>query len=257
LKAIQERAKLVALKLAFPTPLPMTDLSLLLAPAFAALSMGLLGGPHCIAMCSAACAGVARASTGVDQPSNKRLNLALLQFQLGRVVGYAVLGAVAAGSVQAMGWLGANTTIIRPLWMSFHVAAALLGLTLLMLGRQPYWIDGFAQRVWRVVRQRMGGVGSNAPALVGVAWALMPCGLLYAALILAALQSSAWHGGLTMAIFAFGSGVSMTFGAWWLLRMNLRPSGPWAMRAAGLALMSLSLWAIYMGLTSPTGLWCA
>ena len=116
----------------------MVTVSLLLAPALAALSMGVLGGPHCIAMCSAACAGVARASCGLDNPSPKRINTALLQFQLGRVLGYALLGMVAAGSVQALGWMGANTTIIRPLWMGFHVAAALLGLTLLGLGRQPH-----------------------------------------------------------------------------------------------------------------------
>lgn len=235
----------------------MADFSLLLAPLLTALTMGLLGGPHCIAMCSAACAGVARASCGVSDPTARRLNVALLQFQLGRVLGYAILGAIAAGSVQAIGWLGANTIIVRPLWMSLHVVAALLGLSLLVFGRQPYWVDGLAQRVWRRVRKRMNGVGSGAPWLVGAAWALMPCGLLYAALMLAALQSQAWQGGLTMAIFAMGSGVSMTFGAWWLLRMNIRPTGPVAMRAAGAALLGLSVWAIHMGLTSPTGLWCA
>ena len=235
----------------------MDTVSLLLAPALAALSMGVLGGPHCIAMCSAACAGVARASCGLDNPSPKRINTALLQFQLGRVLGYALLGMVAAGSVQALGWMGANTTVIRPLWMGFHVVAALLGLTLLGLGRQPPWVDGLAQRVWRFVRPRIGNFGSSAPWLVGMVWALMPCGLLYAALMLAALQSSAWQGGLTMAIFAAGSGVSMTLGAWWLLRANLRPAGHWAMRAAGLALFGLSSWAIYKGVTAPTGLWCA
>ena len=235
----------------------MADVSLLVAPTLTALTMGLLGGPHCIAMCSAACAGVARASCGVADPTARRLNLALLQFQLGRVLGYAILGVIAAGSVQAMGWLGANTPIVRPLWMSFHLAAALLGTALLVLGRQPYWVDGLSQRVWRLVRARIGRMGLGAPWMVGAAWAFMPCGLLYAALMLAALQSEAWQGGITMAIFAIGSGASMTFGAWWLLRMNVRPSGPVAMRAAGAALLALSVWAIYKGITAPTGLWCA
>ena len=226
----------------------MSVITQMAAPVLAALSMGLLGGPHCIAMCGAACAGIARAS-GNDQQ-------ALWRFQIGRLLGYSLLGAVVAGSVQAMGWLGENTSVVRPLWASFHVLAALMGLSLMVLGRQPYWMDGMAQRLWRWSKPKLQGRSANTPMLIGMLWALMPCGLLYSALLVAALSNNAVQGSVTMAAFAVGSGLSMSLGAWWLLRVRANPSGHWAIRSAGLALLAMSAWAIYMGITAPTGLWC-
>ena len=55
--------------------------------AWTGLLMGLAGGPHCIAMCGAACAGIGRAAAG-------RANRAIWTFQLGRVLGYSALGGV-------------------------------------------------------------------------------------------------------------------------------------------------------------------
>jgi sulfite exporter TauE/SafE len=66
--------------------------------AFTALIMGLAGGPHCVAMCGAACAGMGQVA-GVHQ------NRALLSFQAGRWLGYSLMGGLAALSVQALGWL--------------------------------------------------------------------------------------------------------------------------------------------------------
>ena len=214
------------------------------------LVMGLVGGPHCVAMCSAACAGVTGA--GVSEGRHARLAV----FQIGRVLGYAAFGAVVAGSVQAMAWMAQNSQMVRPLWTLFHVALLALGLSLLVLGRQPFWLDGFGQNVWRRVRPWAQPLGAKAPALVGVLWALLPCGLLYSALMVAALSVSWWQGALVMAAFVLGSGLSMTLGAWWLLRAKGGGRGEWAMRLAGLALLVTSAWALWMGITQPSGLFC-
>ena len=71
----------------------------------------------------AACAGIAKAAA-------PRTRQAIVGFQLGRIVGYATLGGVAAATVQGLGWLGTNTVVLRPLWTAFHVLALLLGLLL-------------------------------------------------------------------------------------------------------------------------------
>ena len=110
--------------------------------AITALFMGLAGGPHCVAMCGAACAGISRAA-------GERSTRALWTFQFSRMLGYALFGAFAAGSVQGLAWLGTNTSVIRPVWTMFHVAAMLLGLVLIWQARQPAWLDGLAQGVWR------------------------------------------------------------------------------------------------------------
>ena len=40
----------------------------------------------------------------------------------------------------------------------------------------------------------------------------MPCGLLYSALLVAALSGGAWQGALSMALFGVGSGIWLLVG---------------------------------------------
>lgn len=217
--------------------------------AVTALFMGLVGGPHCVAMCGAACTGIARAAGH----SGTR---ALLTFQASRLLGYALFGAFAAGSVQGLAWLGTHTAVLRPLWTSFHVAALLLGLVLLLQARQPAWIDGLGQGIWRRARPVMTRLGPRAPVVLGVGWALMPCGLLYSALLVASLTANALEGAAVMALFCLGTSVSLIAGPWLMLRLKAACSGAWGIRLAGLALLVTSGWALWMGITRPTGLWC-
>lgn len=218
--------------------------------AITALFMGLAGGPHCVAMCGAACAGISRAA-------GERSTQALWSFQTSRMLGYALFGAFAAGSVQGLAWLGTNTAVIRPVWTMFHVAALLLGAVLIWQARQPAWLEGLGQSVWRKARPVLGRLGSKAPVVLGVAWALMPCGLLYSALLVASLSANAMEGALIMALFSAGTSISLAAGPWLLLRLRGGRSGAWGIRLAGLALATTSGWALWMGITNPTGLWCA
>lgn len=217
--------------------------------AATALFMGLVGGPHCVAMCGAACAGISRAA-------GERSTQALWSFQFSRMVGYALFGAFAAGTVQGLALIGTNTIAIRPLWSMFHAAAFLLGLALLWRARQPAWIENLGQSVWRRARPVLNKLGAKAPFILGVAWALMPCGLLYSALLVASLSANAWEGALIMALFSIGTSVSLTAGPWLLLRLRGGQSGSWAIRLAGFALAATSGWALWMGVTNPTGLFC-
>ncbi|MFZ3126894.1 MAG: sulfite exporter TauE/SafE family protein, partial [Rhodoferax sp.] len=152
--------------------------------ALTALLMGLVGGPHCVAMCGAACAGI-------GQAAGAHKNSALWTFQLGRVVGYSILGALAAASLQGLGWLTVQSAALRPVWSLFHVAALLLGLVLLWQARQPVWLEGAGRKIWGRARTLAATRGRGVPLVLGVMWALLPCGLLYSALLVAAMAGSA------------------------------------------------------------------
>lgn len=217
--------------------------------ALTALLMGLAGGPHCVAMCGAACAGIAQAS-------GERRQAALWSFQLGRLLGYALLGALAAVSVQGLGWLTVQSAALRPIWSLMHVAAMALGVWLIVDARQPVWLDRGARRLWSRVRGFNARWGRAAPALVGGLWALMPCGLLYSAVMVAALTAKPLDGALTMALFAAGSGVSLWAGPWLLLKLQSVGDGSWGIRLAGMALVSTSAWALWMGLAHDQAPWC-
>ena len=127
--------------------------------AITALMMGVLGGPHCVAMCGAACAGL-------GQAAGAQRGQALLAFQLGRLLGYSLLGAFAAASVQGLGWLTTQSAAIRPLWSLLHLAALALGLLLLAQGRQPVWLEGAARKLWGRVRTFNARWGRAAPWMV-------------------------------------------------------------------------------------------
>jgi uncharacterized protein len=217
--------------------------------AITALMMGVLGGPHCVAMCGAACAGLGQAA------GDHRLR-ALWSFQLGRLLGYALLGGAAAYSVQGLGWLTTQSAALRPLWSLLHVAAIALGVVLVVQARQPVWLEAGARSVWARVRAFHQRSGTAAPAMVGVLWALMPCGLLYSALMVAALAGEPLDGALSMALFALGSSLSLWTGPWLLLRLQSVGDGAWGVRVAGLALVGMSSWALWMGLVHDQAPWC-
>lgn len=220
--------------------------------ATTALLMGLVGGPHCIAMCGAACAGIAQAA-------GSHANSAMLKFQFGRILGYAALGGLAAASMQGLGWLTVQSAALRPVWSMFHVAMVVLGLVLMWKANQPVWMESAGKKIWLRARglvQNKQGTSTNAPLLVGMVWTFLPCGLLYSALLVATLAGSALEGALVMALFALGTSVSMMLGPWLWLRLKGNRSGDWGVRLAGLALALSSGWALWMALAHDTAPWC-
>jgi sulfite exporter TauE/SafE len=217
--------------------------------AITALVMGLAGGPHCIAMCGAACAGIGQAAA-------PRTQAGLVLFQIGRLAGYGLLGLLAAASMQALGWLSVQSAALRPVWIMIHVAGIVIGLALLMLARQPLWLDSGARRVWARVRAGVARRGLAAPLVIGLAWALMPCGLLYSALMVAALTGHVLEGAVVMLLFAAGSGVTLWLGPWLLLRFGVNGGGAWGIRLAGLALAVMAGWGLWMDLMHDQAPWC-
>jgi sulfite exporter TauE/SafE len=180
----------------------------------------------------------------------------LLAFQLGRLAGYSLLGAVAAASVQGLGWLTTQSAAIRPVWTLLHLAALVLGLLLMLQARQPMWLDEAARQLWAKVRLFNQRWGRAAPWMVGGLWAFMPCGLLYSALMVAALTSQPLEGAATMALFALGSSLSLWAGPWLFFRLKTWGDGTGGVRLAGFALAAVSAGALWMGLVRDQAPWC-
>ena len=220
-----------------------------LSLAVTALLMGLAGGPHCVLMCGAACAGIGR-SAGARGTS------AIWTFQLGRVVGYSALGGVAAASMQGVGWLTTQSAAVRPLWTLFHVGAFALGLMLLCKAHQPVWLESAGKALWMHARAWVGANKRAAPLMIGTVWALLPCGLLYSAVLVAAMSANMFEGAAVMALFALGTSVSMVAVPALWLRLRGNGSDAWGVRLAGLALAASSSWAVWMGLVHNQAPWC-
>lgn len=169
-----------------------------------AFLMGLAGIPHCTAMCGAACA--AAFPRGVS-----------IWTLLGRAIGYACLGVVAATAAGLVSRWGQQIAMVKPLWMMAQAAMVLLGGFMLLRGFIPEQIDQAGKGLYLRLREGWQARSANWPPflrdswplLAGLAWALLPCGLLYSALMVAALASHAWEGGLVMLAFAVPSALGV------------------------------------------------
>lgn len=208
--------------------------------------MGLVGGPHCVAMCGGVCAAMQQSG---------RSQYAL--FQVGRVLGYASLGALAAGSLRGVAWLSTQTLALHPLWTFSHVMILVWGGMLLVSARQPYWVDALGRQLWQRVQNRQ--FRHSGILALGMVWSLMPCGLLYSALLIAGLSTQWMVGALCMAAFALTSSISLivTPLVWRTIKQGRYGlSEAQGMRMAGGLLASVAAIALWMDVVHTNPLFC-
>ncbi len=227
-----------------------------------AFVMGLAGGPHCIAMCGAACG--AMQSTVKTTRQYRSIPLRVMHtipwsFYLGRMLGYGLLGAIAAETLRGLAWLSIQSHVFQPLWTFSHTLIFAWGALLVITGQQPQWALKRAQQVWVWIKQHTEHAKLGY-LLTGMIWALLPCGLLYSAVMLASLQSQWLQGALVMMAFASGSAtVLATAPLIWRAGRQSLPS--WfkestGMRLSGFLLIALSLVALWMDVMHHDKLWC-
>lgn len=228
--------------------------------------MGLVGGPHCLVMCAAPCHAITRSREGSSvayvqskslTSSGSFLNWNMIGFHTGRLLGYGLLGAIAAQAMEQMAWLSDRTSVLHPIWVLMHLAVLAWGLLMLFQAQQPLWLERTGRSVWAKVQpivSMRGGV-----LLAGMAWALMPCGLLYSAVLVAALSGEALAGAVSMVAFGLGGAIWL-WGApyvWhWLSGRIAQFRAEWGVRVAGGMLVIVSAWALWMDLVYTPSLWC-
>jgi sulfite exporter TauE/SafE len=189
---------------------------------------GLAASAHCLAMCGPV-------TCALDGGSS-RAPRALVHggFQLGRVTGYAIAGLAAGSLGGALGALAPS----GGQWTA-RAFAALLGV---FVGLQTAGVAKPFSAIEPSARRALGPVLFRAKSLLrgpsarealalGLLWSLVPCGMVYGALALAAGAGSAVSGALTMLSFGLGTTPALLALAW--VSAGVRgPSGPpWLARA--------------------------
>ena len=222
----------------------------------AAALMGLAGAPHCTAMCSAACSVTVRRCAPAQPGAGS------MSFLAGRAAGYAAAGALAAWLVSSLAQLAASAPALRALWSVFHLAALALGLWLVVVARQPAWLERIG--VAEPVRAPPGLAFVSGPVragAAGLAWFVLPCGLLQSALVMAALADGPLGGATVMAAFALTSSVGLSLvpvivRRWAAGGGKSARSAGWAVRLAGVGLVATSGWALGHGLWERVAALC-
>jgi sulfite exporter TauE/SafE len=218
-----------------------------LATAFVA---GLVGSTHCVAMCG----GIATA-LGASGDGGRRVTVVLQQ--AGRISSYACAGA-AAGGLTALG----GETLAIPAWGSMlrlatAVVIVLLGLHM-AFGARARWL-GVPERVGAIVWRRLAPVARRLSAVspaprafaLGALWGWLPCGLVYSALLVAAVTGSAGAGAATMIAFGLGTLPAMAGLAFAGKRVVLRDGA--LARLAGAVIVACGLWTAAVPIAELTG----
>lgn len=170
------------------------------------LTLGLLGGfGHCVGMCSPFVLFVSRRYRA---PDSGRLAAFAAQgwYTAGRVTTYAALGAVA-------GALGGVVELAGTMLGLQRAASAVAGAVLVVwaLGALAdldprLGADGV---LFARVAAAMKGRVPGHPFFTGLFLGLLPCGLLYSALVAAVARGGALQGAAALALFGLGTAAAL------------------------------------------------
>ena len=166
--------------------------SLILLP-WAAFLTGLMGSPHCVAMCG----GLVLSTT-----KGKK---SILVYQLGRLLGYLILGIIAG----SLGTLFSMDNMPH----AFHIIPAILmGMIMIALGYSTWKNKRAEIPLPKFFTRLYNKVPAGNSFLVGGMSIFLPCGLLYGALFAAASFQNFLIGILCMFFFWLGTMPAMTVG---------------------------------------------
>ncbi|MCK6616368.1 MAG: sulfite exporter TauE/SafE family protein [Cyclobacteriaceae bacterium] len=169
----------------------------------AAFLLGFTGSLHCIGMCGPL-------AVQVHAPNKERQLLNRGLYNAGRVISYSLLGLVAGvfgHLIEISGWQG---------WFSIILGLAVF--SVLFFNQVEKWvfpkafsaINFVKQGISKFMRQRSAG----SAVMMGVLNGFLPCGLVYAAVVLSLVQTSWINSILVMLMFGMGTIPAMLIAAW-------------------------------------------
>lgn len=171
----------------------------------AAFLIGLLGSGHCLGMC-----GGIGSAIGLNQRDGRKWPL-IASYNAGRVLTYTMLGLLAGLFGQQI--LAQFPDLVLPLRLIAGALLIAMGLYISGWWMGLTYLERAGSVLWRWVQpltKTLLPVTSIPQALVlGALWGLLPCGLVYSTLGLAAAVASPMGSALIMFLFALGTLPSM------------------------------------------------
>ncbi|MBF1165182.1 MAG: sulfite exporter TauE/SafE family protein [Dechloromonas agitata] len=203
--------------------------------------VGLLGGTHCVGMCG----GIVSAMSMGGQ-AGWGLHLA---YNAGRILSYAVAGAVAGALGAASLGLEGQVPVRMVLYFIANLMLVALGLYLIGLSGALAFTERAGQALWRRVQpltRRFLPVRGVAQAFpLGVLWGWLPCGLVYSALASALTAGSAGRGAAMMLAFGLGTLPNLLLAGLLLARLNGIVKRPVVRTVSGLLVLGFGIYGFF------------
>ena len=209
------------------------------------LAIGFAGSGHCSAMCG----GIASSATAL--PGVRRMFLSV-SLNAGRLLTYGAAGALVGGLASLLGDISGLRDAVATLRGVLGILLVGFGFALAAGVRSFAILDRIGAPLWRVLRpyaQRLSGPRTPVRAMAfGALWGFLPCGLVYAALGVAAASGSPGRGAITM--LAFGGGTLPA-----LVLLGSLASGLRALVARTPIRLGIGLLVVFSGLVNVASAW--
>lgn len=205
-------------------------------------AMGLASGAHCVGMCGGIVAAFSSPRVVFRKEDLWRRQLA---FNGGRIVTYALVGALAGALGSAGAWAAQAASVQFGLLVLANLLVIAIGVQLTGLARPLAFIEWAAAPLWRRVQPHAARLSGGGNAwLAGMAWGLLPCGLVYAALAAAVLAGTPEKGAAGMLAFGLGTLPWLLVAGFGVQRLRLWSRRPALRVAAGSLVIALGAWGI-------------
>ncbi len=219
-----------------------------------ALIIGFFGGAHCIGMCGGVVAMLTMSLSEKIRKSPAKVFLYHLNYNLGRIISYVLLGLI-------LGYVGSIMSDMLKMTAMNKIFRIIIGIIIIMAGlylagfyNSFSFLEKLGSKLWVKIQpltKKFIPVKTLKQAFIaGLLWGYIPCGLVYTALGLAIMNGSSIGGGFIMMFFGIGTLPSLlTIGGLSVKFSNLAKN-PIMKKIAGISVIIMGITALYMPVMS-------
>jgi uncharacterized protein len=174
-----------------------------------AFAMGLISSLHCIGMCGSIIGSLTLSLSPEIRQNKAALFSFVLNYNIGRITSYTLAGALIGLLETLLSIPFAHEQGHRVLQLLSAAVMAGAGLYIAGLFPRFAYIEKIGSKFWKKIEpfgRKLIPVKTRFHALLfGMVWGWLPCGLVYAALALAATTGDSVRSSFTMLAFGLGT----------------------------------------------------
>lgn len=214
---------------------------------------GLISSLHCVQMCGPL---VVSYSIPLGGQSAGRQWLAHLAYHFGRIMTYSLLGGVAGltgQTLRVIGDLAGIENVVAVVAGALMIVAGLLMLDLIPHRfLQRFDLFHLSSRFLQPLGRRIASPNASSKFTLGLILGLMPCGLVYAALLKALSTGGVLGGALTMTAFGLGTAGALlaigVFSSAFSRKLAKLQLGIWGSRITAISVTVLGAFLLWRGI---------
>lgn len=214
-----------------------------------ALSMGLLSSLHCVTMCGSIMGALTLSLPEEIRNSKVKAIPFITSYNLGRITSYTIIGALVGLAGYVFTFSLDNEIGHRSIQIFSAIFMIAAGLYIAGWFPKFAFIEKGGGMLWKKIEplgRRFMPVKSVGQAYIfGAIWGWLPCGLIYAALILAATTGDPFRSGMTMLMFGLGTMPAVMATGIMVISMVKLSRLSWFRPVTGLTVIALAVVTIF------------